>query len=221
MSRTVSTMLLASILARRVQRPKVFLTASAIGYYGNQGEEIVRETTPSGNTFLARVCVEWERAILPLRSLNVRCVPMRFGVVLGNGGGILRQLIPFFRMGLGAQLGSGRQWMSWVALEDLINAVHFILDNSTIADPVNVVSPNPVRNIQFTQALAKQLCRPSVLRIPRWLLRLVFREMVDSLLLNSVRAEPDTLLKHDFAFQFPELSYCLSHILKIDVSDRV
>jgi uncharacterized protein len=212
-SRVNSTRALTTLLAGLEQPPRVILIASAVGIYGNRGEELLNENSPPGAGFLAEVCRRWEAAAEPATSVGIRVVLMRFGVVLGPGAGALAQMLPVFRLGLGGNLGSGAQWMSWIAIADLVAAALFAVNAPALHGPVNFVSPNPVTNAEFTRTLAHILRRPAVLPAPAFALRLAFGQMADEALLASVRAVPDKLLEAGFQFSQPALRQALGSAL--------
>jgi hypothetical protein len=213
-SRVDSTRRLSTVLAGLRNRPKTFLVASAIGIYGDRGDEVLDESSAFGEGFLARVCRDWETAAEPARRSGIRVVHLRFGVVLGPGEGALKQMLPPFRMSLGARLGNGRQWMSWVGLADAVGAVLFALDRTDIAGPLNVTAPNPVTNGDFTQALGQQLGRPAFLAVPSFAMRLIFGQMADGALLASARVKPSKLQAAGFQFALPMVDQALAAALK-------
>lgn len=212
LSRTVSTFLLSTVLAQLFHPPKVFISASAVGFYGDQGDALLTEKSPIGKGFLPRVCREWEKAAAPIEKRGARGVQTRFGVVIGNGGMVDKLLLPF-RLGLGGSLGSGEQWMSWIALEDLVRGIDFALHDESIEGPVNFVSPYPVRQKEFAQTLGKLLHRPTFFRQPAWILKLLFGQMAEELLLSSARVEPSKLLERDFHFHSPHIRDALQKAL--------
>ena len=212
-SRTLTTGALALALARLQQPPRVLITASATGFYGSRGDEQLTEASDAGTGFLSEVCSLWESAASPAVAAGLRVVHTRFGVVLTPFGGALSQMLPLFRAGLGGKLGNGRQWMSWIALEDLLQAVFHCVEEETLSGPVNLVSPNPVQNSEFTRALGKALHRPTLVPAPAFALRAAFGEMADETLLTSCRALPEKLLGSGFAFQLPEIRGALNHML--------
>jgi len=214
-SRTIGTMFLSHLLSSVSSPPKVLLTASAIGYYGNRGDDTLTEQSPPGTGFLSHVCTSWEKACHSAQNRGIRVIHTRFGMVLGPNGGALQKMLPLYRLGLGAKLGSGRQWVSWVALHDLIQSIHHILTHSSIEGSVNVVSPNPVRQAEFSHLLAQLLHRPHFLSIPAWALRLRFGLMADELLLSSAKAEPAKLVASKFRFLYPDLRSALCKVLQI------
>jgi len=213
-SRVDSTRRLAAALASLRTPPRSFLAASAIGFYGDRGDEVLQETSSPGTGFLADLCRQWEAAAEPAISAGIRVVHLRFGVVLGPGGGALAQMLPPFRIGLGAKLGDGRQWMSWVAQEDVIAAILFLLSHPEIAGPVNVAAPNPVTNADFTRALGRRLRRPAFLTIPRAALQLMFGAMANEALLASARVQPAKLLDAGFQFGSPDVETALKRALR-------
>jgi uncharacterized protein (TIGR01777 family) len=200
-SRTGGTRLLATTLAELERPPKVLLSASAIGYYGDRGDEVLTETSSPGEGFFAEVVAAWEEAAGPARAAGIRTVFARSGIVLNRRGGALRRMLRPFQLGLGGPLGSGSQWMSWISLADQIGALRFLLDHDGIDGPVNLVAPNPVSNRDFAKALGRTLRRPAVLPVPRFALRLLLgREMADELLFVSQRVEPQVLSQAGFEF---------------------
>ena len=213
-SRVQGTRRLAEALAQAPLRPRVLISASAIGYYGNRGEEILREDSALGVGFLPEVCREWEGANEPVAKAGIRAVQMRFGLVLSARGGALQKMLPPFRMGFGGNIGDGCQWMSWIDIDDLVGAVQHVIKTETLRGPVNVVGPNPVTNAEFTKTLASVLSRPAILPMPAFAARLAFGQMGDELLLGSQRVEPAKLLASGYVFQKPELRTALEGILK-------
>lgn len=212
-SRVKGTRHLAEALAQAPRRPQVLISASAIGYYGDRGEEALREDSPSGDGFLPEVCREWEAAAQPAVSAGIRTAHLRTGVVLSPSGGALKAMLPPFRMGLGGKVGSGRQWMSWIDLHDMIGAILHLIADDSIRGPVNMVSPSPVRNAEFTKTLASVLSRPAIFPMPAFAARLVFGQMGDELLLASQRVEPAELMASGYVYQKPDLRKALEAIL--------
>jgi uncharacterized protein (TIGR01777 family) len=208
-SRVISTQDFAHALAAANRKPAVFLCASAIGYYGSRGGEILNEESAAGEGFLPAVCREWEAASEVANNAGIRVLNLRIGVVLSRDGGALKQMLLPFRLGLGGRIGSGRQWFSWIHIDDLVSAVHHILDSTTLSGPVNVVAPNPVTNAEFTHTLARVLRRPAVLSVPAFAVRLAFGELADEGLLASARVMPGKLTQSGFVFQFPRLEPAL------------
>jgi uncharacterized protein len=212
-SRIRGTTNLAAALAHNPQRPALFIAASAIGYYGDRGEEILREESPCGRGFLPEVCREWEAATQPVADVGIRTAQMRFGIVLSTEGGALAKMLPPFRLGVAGKMGSGRQWWSWIGLHDVVGAIMHVLNSKSLSGPVNVVAPNAVTNREFTKVLASTLSRPASFPMPAFVARLVLGEMADELLLASQRVEPAKLLSGGYDFQQPDLRSCLSAIL--------
>ena len=212
-SRVKGTKLLGDALANLTVPPKTFVCASAIGYYGNRGDELLTETSAPGDDFLAKVCAEWEQATALAAEKGIRLVNARFGVILDNNGGALKKMLPPFRMGVGGRIGSGKQWMSWIALDDVIVGIKFALANESVRGPVNFVSPNPVTNAEFTKTLGKVLSRPTIFPIPAFAIKLMFGEMGEALLLGGQRVAPVRLVGGGFEFSYPQLQAALGHIL--------
>ncbi len=212
-SRVLGTAHLCEALARTAQPPRVLISASAIGFYGDRGDEVLREESPSGTGFLPEVCREWEAATKAAADAGIRTVQIRIGVVLAAEGGALKEMLPPFRLGLGAQIGKGRQWMSWIHVQDLVGAVLHVLDNDGLQGPVNLVAPEPVRNSEFTRTLEKVLSRPAMLRIPDFAVRLIFGEMADGVLLASQRVEPARLMASGYQFRYRDLKSALENVL--------
>lgn len=213
-SRVLGTRNLAEGLAKASRPPRLLISASAIGYYGDRGEEVLRENSASGEGFLPVVCREWEAATEPAAKVGIRTTQIRIGVVLSAAGGALQKMLPPFRLGLGGNMGNGRQWMSWVDLQDVTAAILHTLKTDSLHGPLNMTSPNPVTNAQFTKTLASVLSRPAVFPMPAFAARLVFGQMADELLLASQRVEPAKLLASGYAFQQPELRQSLQTVLK-------
>ena len=213
-SRVNGTRFLCDALAVLARPPKTLVCASAVGYYGDRGEETLAEESPPGTGYLAEVCREWEAASAPAAQKGIRVVALRIGMVLSPKGGAIARMLPLFRAGLGGVIGSGRQYVSWVALDDLPHILLHALQRGDLSGPVNAVAPRPVTNREFTEALGKALSRPTPLPVPAFALRLaVGREMADSLLLSSSRAVPRRLEESGYRFRFPELGEALRHLL--------
>ncbi|MEK6279603.1 MAG: TIGR01777 family oxidoreductase [Acidobacteriota bacterium] len=212
-SRVKGTRLLGDALANLTQRPKVMISASAIGYYGNRGDETLTESSAPGDDFLAEVCVEWEKATDLAREKGIRTVNARFGIILDKEGGALKKMLPPFKMGIGGRIGDGKQWMSWIALDDAVGALKFALTNDALQGPVNFVAPNPVRNAEFTKTLGRVISRPTLFPIPAFGLRFAFGEMADALLLSSQRVEPQRLKGGGYEFRYREVDSALADIL--------
>ncbi len=193
--------------------PKIFLNASAIGYYGHRGDLILTEKDPPGADFVSEVCTQWETAAMPLMHKNIRLVLMRIGIVISPTAGALARLLMPFRLGLGGKIGSGDQYMSWISIDDVIYAIHHLLFNESIHGPVNLVSPNPVTNKNFTKFLAKTLSRPAIFAIPRRFIELFFGQMGRETILSSTRALPMQLINSGYDFSYPDLESALRHVL--------
>jgi uncharacterized protein (TIGR01777 family) len=203
----------SKILASLKNPPKVFVAASAIGYYGNRGAETLDESSAPGSGFLADVCQGWEAATKPASDKGIRVANLRFGIILSATGGALKKMLPPFRYGVGGQLGSGEQYMSWVALDDVIGAIEAAIENPALSGPVNVVAPNPVPNKEFTAALGAALNRPTIFAVPEFAARLAFGEMADALLLASARVVPKKLQAAGYAFRQPKIEEALKSLL--------
>ncbi len=212
-SRTVGTKFLCEALAKLSKSPKVLVSASAIGYYGNRGDEILSEESGNGTGFLAEVCREWEKATVPAAQNGIRVVNFRIGIILTPKGGALAQMLTPFKMGLGGILANGRQWMSWIALDDLLGAILHSLTTDKVKGPVNAVAPNAVTNHEFTKVLGKVLSRPTIFPVPRLGLRALFGEMADEVLLSSTRVRPEKLLDSGYQFQHAGLEDTLRYLL--------
>jgi uncharacterized protein len=210
-SRVKGTSLLSEALAQLSRPPSVFLSASAIGYYGDRGDELLTEKSAPGDDFLANVCVEWENATIPAIEKGIRTVHARFGIILDANEGALGKMLTPFRMGIGGRIGDGKQWMSWIDIEDVVNGLKFLIEGS-VSGPVNFVAPNPVTNAEFTKTLGRVLSKPTLFPLPAFGARLAFGEMADALLLSSARVKSD-VLQH---FAYPTLESALRHILATD-----
>jgi hypothetical protein len=208
-SRVNGTRLLSEAIARLKQRPAVFLCASATGIYGDRGDETLDEQSESGGGFLAGVCREWEQATEPALQAGVRTVTLRFGPILAREGGMLAKLLTPFKMGMGGKVGSGKQYISWVAIDDVVNAIKLALNDASLRGPLNIVSPNPVTNEVFTKTLGHVLSRPTALAMPAFAVRLAFGEMADEMLLTSQRVIPKKLNDAGYEFLQPELEGAL------------
>jgi hypothetical protein len=212
-SRVDGTLLLSRALAKMKPPPRVLICASAIGYYGDRGDEVLREVSPRGRGFLPAVCVAWESATEPAEKVGIRVVNLRFGIILSVKGGALAKMLLPFRLGAGGILGSGRQYMSWVSIDDVVGVVEHALANETLRGPVNTVAPNPVTNREFTKTLGRVLGRPTIFPMPAFAARLVFGEMADALLLASARVVPDHLRASGYSFRHPDLEPALRRLL--------
>ena len=213
-SRLQGTRLLAKTIADSDKPPKTFVCASAIGYYGDRGEELLTESSPPGKDYLADVCREWEAACQPARDAGVRTVNLRIGVILSPDGGALKKMLTPFKLAAGGVIGSGAQFMSWIALDDVVGAMEYALLHEKLSGPVNATVPRPATNREFTKTLGRVLHRPTIFPMPAFAARLAFGEMADALLLASTRVEPQALADAGFRFQFPDLEAALRHLLK-------
>ncbi|MDD2557097.1 MAG: TIGR01777 family oxidoreductase [Desulfuromonadaceae bacterium] len=211
MSRVSGTTLLAQCLSEKEVKPELFICCSAVGFYGDRGDEELTEQSSPGSGFLSQVCQEWEAACAPAIEAGIRTVNMRLGMVLSPNGGALSKMLFPFRLGLGGPAGSGRQFMSWIHIDDLCSAVAHIIDKTSLSGPVNFVAPQSVRNKEFTLILGKLLQRPAVLPAPALALRLILGEMANALLLSSARVLPQKLLDSGFRFSHPDLEGALQH----------
>ena len=212
-SRVESTCALAAFLAKLSRPPKMLLVASAVGFYGNRGDEMLDETSLPGRGFFPDLCRRWESAAEPAEAAGIRVIHLRFGVVLASGQGALARLLPIFRFGLGGNVGNGRQYMSWISLPDMVSAVLFLLETEGASGPYNVTSPNPLTNAQFTRLLAAQLHRPALIGVPAFAARIALGEMADEALLASTRAYPARLDAAGFQFAHPSLVHALPALL--------
>lgn len=212
-SRVATAQQLVHCLQQVRKPPSVFVSASAVGYYGNRGEEVLTERSAPGKGFLADVCQQWEASSLPLQYLGVRTAHVRLGTVLAKKGGALAKLVPLFRWGLGGRLGSGEQFFPWISLDDAAAIFNAVLWDESFSGPVNAVSPHPTTNAVFTQTLGKVLQRPTLLDVPACILRLMLGQMGEELLLSSARVLPEVLEHHRFSFAHPELEGALRAIL--------
>ena len=213
-SRVFGTRNVVEIVRKLENKPGVLISASAIGIYGDRGDEILREESPAGDTFLAEICKNWEDEAVKAENFGVRVVRLRIGIVLSKAGGALAQMVTPFKFGLGGTIGSGQQWMSWIALEDVVRIVNFALENQNLNGAINAVAPNPVKNEEFTDTLGATLHRPTFLPLPAFAVNLAFGEMGDALLLDSTRVEPKKLKESGFKFNFPDLKSALEQAIK-------
>jgi uncharacterized protein (TIGR01777 family) len=212
-SRAAGTRNLANALAKTSAKPAVFVSASAIGFYGSRGDEVLREDSPSGHDFLSAVCRDWEANTQAAAQAGIRTVHTRFGLILSSTGGALPKMLPPFRFGLGGNIGNGRQWWSWIHISDVVGGILHVIDSATLQGPVNFAAPNPVTNAQFTRSLAGVLHRPAIFPVPAFAARLVFGQMADELLLASQRVEPAKLVASGYQFSFVELRKALEDLL--------
>ena len=213
-SRIDTTRALVTALAKMNARPRVLVSASATGVYGNRGDELLTEESQPGKDFLSNLAREWEAEALKAEAIGIRVVLARFGIVLARHGGALPPMMLPFRFFAGGKIGSGQQWMSWISLDDVIEILRFALENGQVRGPINVISPLPVRNAEFTKALATAMHRPALFPAPAFALRLALGEMADALLLSSQRVLPQDLQKLGYNFQYPDLAATLKNILK-------
>ncbi|HLX64604.1 MAG TPA: TIGR01777 family oxidoreductase [Planctomycetota bacterium] len=213
-SRVLGTKTLANALAAMTVKPKVLICASAIGYYGNRGDELLTESSSPGKGFLPEVCQAWESAADPARAAGIRTVALRFGVILSENGGALAKMLTPFKLCLGGIIGSGKQYMSWIALDDVVGAILFALKTESLSGPANTVAPNPVTNREFTKTLGKVIKRPTIFPMPAFAARLAFGEMANDLLLGSTRVTPSRLTDAGFVFKWPRLEDALRHLLQ-------
>ena len=212
-SRVKGTKLLCETLAGKEAKPSVLVSASAIGYYGSRGEQLVDESSAPGSGFLADVCEAWEAATKPASDAGIRVVNLRIGFVLAREGGGLAKMLTPFKLGTGGVVGSGRQYMSWIALDDLVRTIQFALSAAAVSGPVNATAPQPVTNREFTKTLGRVLNRPTIFPVPAFAARLAFGEMADDMLIGGVRVEPRALSAAGFEFAYPQLELALRHIL--------
>jgi uncharacterized protein (TIGR01777 family) len=213
-SRVAGTLNLATALAQAEEKPQVFVCGSAIGYYGNRGDEVLSEECAAGTGFLADTCQEWEEATTPAVQADIRTAHLRTGIVLSSKGGALGAMLLPFKMGLGGRTGDGQQWMSWIDVRDMVGAIHHILKNDLMQGPVNMVAPKPVRNAEFAATLASVLSRPAIFPLPAFAVKTVFGEMGEELLLSSQKVEPGKLISSGYPFRFRELGASLQHLIK-------
>lgn len=212
-SRVKSTRLLADAFAQCKAPPKIWLCASAIGWYGDRGDVALDEASPAGDDFLAGVCRAWEAECGPAKARGMRVVNLRFGVVLSREGGALGKMLLPFKLGAGGKLGGGTQWMSWIAIDDAVGAIGHALDQASLNGPVNVVAPHPASNLEFTKTLGRVLRRPTFAAMPGFAVKVLFGEMGGALLLASQKVAPAKLAASGYGFKFPELDGALRHLL--------
>lgn len=212
-SRVIATHRLCESLARMSAPPRVLVCASAIGFYGDRGDQLVSEVDSPGRGFLPEVCQQWEQATQPAVEAGIRVVNLRIGVVLSRDGGALQKMLLPFQLGLGGQVGHGGQYWSWISLPDLVRSILFAIDNESLSGPVNAVAPTAVKNAEFTRVLGRVLRRPTLIPLPAFAARLVLGEMANDLLLASIRVAPEQLLKHGFEFEYADLETALRDLL--------
>ncbi|MFL6374914.1 MAG: TIGR01777 family oxidoreductase [Pyrinomonadaceae bacterium] len=213
-SRVLGTRTLVDALGKLQQRPKVLVAASAIGFYGERGDEEVTESSAAGTTFLSEVCKEWEGEARRAEDAGIRTVLLRTGIVLSKGGGALGTMLLPFKLGVGGVVGSGKQWMSWISLDDQVRAIEFAIEHDSIRGAVNAVSPHPVTNEQFTKTMGDVLYRPTFLPLPEFVVSMALGEMGDELLLTSTKVLPKRLQDAGFTFEYPDLRPALEHAIK-------
>jgi uncharacterized protein (TIGR01777 family) len=213
-SRVLGTENLAQALAQAKEKPQVFICSSAIGYYGSRGDEILHEESAPGEGFLPDVCREWEEATQAAADAGIRTVQIRTGVVLSPKGGALGKMMTPFKLGLGGRIGDGRQWMSWIDVQDMLGAIHHILKSDLLRGPVNMVAPKPVTNEEFTKTLASVLSRPAIFPVPAFVVKLAFGEMGETVLLGSQRVEPTRLVTSGYPFRFSTLRASLENVVR-------
>ena len=208
-SRVVGTRVLVDALSKRSAKPKLLISASAIGFYGNRGDEVLTEESAPGSGFFPEICSEWESEALRAREFGVRVVMPRIGIVLAPDGGALEKMLTPFKFGIGGRLGAGTQWMSWIAIDDLVGLIVFALENETVSGPFNATAPNPVTNSDFTKTFGHVLNRPTVLPVPEFAIKLLFGEMGETLLLQGNRVIPEKAVTAGYQFKFPDLEDAL------------
>jgi uncharacterized protein (TIGR01777 family) len=213
-SRVLGTRNIVDAISHLKNKPKVFVSASAIGFYGDRDDEVLNETSNAGDTFLAKTCKDWEAEARRAEDSGIRTVLLRTGIVLSKDGGALATMLTPFKLGVGGVIGSGKQWMSWISLDDIVAIYNDAIENENLRGAVNAVSPNPVTNEEFTKTMGEVLYRPTFLPIPEFAVNFVFGEMGDALLLDSMRVEPKRLNDAGYDFMFPELKGALEHAVK-------
>jgi uncharacterized protein (TIGR01777 family) len=216
-SRIKSTKLIVDTLIKGNDKPKLLINASACGIYGNRGDEVLTETSSKGQGFLAEVCSEWEEQAMAAQRLGMRVICLRSGMVVSTTGGALKQFLPIFRLGLGGKIGSGEQYMSWIAIDDLTAIVGKIIEDSSITGPINVVAPFPIKNKDFTKILGHVLRKPAVIPLPAFAAKLAFGDMADELLLSSQRVIPEKLEKLGYTFLHPSVDQALEYLIERNI----
>lgn len=211
-SRISSTNLLVNTISKLNFPPELFINASAIGYYGDRGDELLTESSSAGQGFLPEVCKQWEQAAEGVRSSNVRLAILRIGLVLSPKGGALKNMLPAFKLGLGGKIGSGKQYMSWIAIDDIVGAVLHIIQNKNCQGVFNLTSPEPATNAEFTKSLGSVLQRPTFFTVPAFAIRFLLGELGQDLLLSSTRVKPERLLESEYQFLYPHLRDALKHL---------
>jgi uncharacterized protein len=213
-SRVFGTRSLIETFDKLKAKPKAFISGSAIGFYGDRGDEVMTESSAPGKTYLSEVCKEWEAESRRAEDMGIRTVLLRTGIVLSKDGGALATMMTPFKLGVGGVVGSGKQWMSWISLDDVVGIINFALENESVRGAVNVVAPNPVTNEEFTKTLGSVLYRPTFLPLPEFAVHMVFGEMGDALLLDSTRVIPKRLQDNGYEFRFTDLKPALEHAVK-------
>ncbi len=213
-SRLINTKQLSDQLAASEYKPSLFISSSATGFYGDRNDEYLDENSESGSGFLPEVCVEWENSTRSAEEAGIRTVKIRTGIVLSKEGGALKKMLPPFLFGAGGILGSGKQFMSWISIDDEINAIKFIINSQNLSGPINLTAPNPVDNYEFTKVLGKVLKRPTIAPLPGFVARLMFGEMADAILLTGNKVYPKKLIDEGFTFHHPTLDKALKSVLK-------
>jgi uncharacterized protein len=213
-SRVLGTRNIVNTMANLERKPMVFITGSAIGFYGDRGDEIVNETSAAGDTFLSDVSKEWETESRRAEDSGIRTVLLRTSIVLSKDGGALGTMLTPFKLGVGGVVGSGKQWMSWISLDDVVGIINFALENENLRGAVNVASPNPVTNEEFTKTLGDVLYRPTFLPLPEFAVNLVLGEMGDALLIDSTRVDPKRLREAGYEFKFADLRSAIENAVK-------
>jgi len=213
-SRVEGTRILVDRIGRLEKKPSVFINASAIGFYGDRRDETLTEQSPNGEGFLAELCKAWESEAMRAREKGMRAVTPRFGLILSPRGGALAKMLPVFKLGAGGKIGNGKQWMSWISIDDVVQGLIHLTEKADLSGPVNFVSPNPVQNEAFTKVLARVLRRPAIFPVPAAALKLMLGEMAEELLLAGQRVVPRELQKSGFQFTHPDLESALRAVLK-------
>lgn len=213
-SRVLGTRSVVDAISRLKERPRVLVSASAVGFYGERGDEELTESSSAGDEFLSHVAKEWESEARRAEDAGIRTVLLRSGIVLSKDGGALGTMLTPFKLGVGGVIGSGKQWMSWISLDDEVRIINFAIENENLRGAVNAVSPNPVTNHDFTKTLGDVLYRPTILPLPEFAVSMIFGEMGDALLLSSTKVQPKRLLDAGFDFEYPDLKPAIEHAVK-------
>ena len=213
-SRVFGTRSMIEAFDKLKSKPKTFISGSAIGFYGDRGNDEMTESSAAGKTFLAEVCKEWEAESRRAEDLGIRTILLRTGIVLSRDGGALATMLTPFKLGVGGVIGDGKQWMSWISLDDVVGIINYALEHGNVRGAVNVVSPNPVTNEEFTKTLGSVLYRPTFLPLPEFAVHMVFGEMGDALLLDSTRVIPKRMKDAGYKFKYPELKQALQHAVE-------